>query len=130
MQEAVKNVTEQLAEAAFSGAGGNDTSSVATNSLLIHLGLIKCEVRAVMMICWNNQICLAFINLRIDLEVFCVELVLIYSSLTLLNLPVLPMCPLCIYEWSIPLDFKLNVIIKRIASLSWSCDFMKCMNVI
>lgn len=59
VQEAVKNVTDKLAEAAFSGTGGDDTSSVATNSLLIHLGLIKCEVRAamtVMMTCWNNKI--------------------------------------------------------------------------
>ncbi|XP_045114674.1 ran GTPase-activating protein 1-like isoform X2 [Portunus trituberculatus] len=42
VQEAVKTTTDQLTQAIFS-ENPEDLSSVATNSLLIHLGLIKCE---------------------------------------------------------------------------------------
>ncbi|KAK8393756.1 hypothetical protein O3P69_006816 [Scylla paramamosain] len=43
VQEAVKTATDQLAQAVFAEEPKDDLSSVATNSLLIHLGLIKCE---------------------------------------------------------------------------------------
>lgn len=44
VQKAVNAATEQLAKAAFAAAQKNDSLSLATNSLLVHLGLIKCEV--------------------------------------------------------------------------------------
>ncbi|XP_042868321.1 ran GTPase-activating protein 1-like [Penaeus japonicus] len=43
VQKAVNAATEQLAKAAFAAAQKNDSLSLATNSLLVHLGLIKCE---------------------------------------------------------------------------------------
>lgn len=43
VQEAVKRATEELAKAAFTSEG-SELSSLPTNSLLVHLGLIKSEV--------------------------------------------------------------------------------------
>lgn len=43
VQKAVNAATEQLAKAAFAAAQKSDSLSLATNSLLVHLGLIKCE---------------------------------------------------------------------------------------
>ncbi|KAK8734106.1 hypothetical protein OTU49_006018 [Cherax quadricarinatus] len=47
IQEAVKNATEHIAKAVFAAAQNGDLSSVVTNNLLVHLGLIKCEVKKI-----------------------------------------------------------------------------------
>ncbi|KAG7164319.1 Ran GTPase-activating protein 1-like [Homarus americanus] len=69
VQEAVKNTTGHLAKAIFTIAQNGDMSSIATNNLLVHLGLIKCEDKD-FMLAWDLQGCLMILTNLVALPLF------------------------------------------------------------